>query len=177
MSKVTTFLWYDHQAEEAAKLYTSLVPNSRITDVTKYENADPSGATVTLVTFELDGQQFIGMNAGPEFKFNESVSIMVTCEDQTRSRPPVERPDGERRRGEHVWLAQGPLRPLLADRSEGIQPAHVVRQSGAVAACHSGNAPDAEDGRRQATGRVRWRRLARHSPEHFARGAEHVQTE
>ena len=82
MSKVTTFLWYDNQAEEAAKLYTSLVPNSRITDVTKHENADPSGATVTLVTFELDGQQFIGMNAGPEFKFNESVSIMVACEDQ-----------------------------------------------------------------------------------------------
>ena len=82
MQKVTTFLWYDTQAEEAAKLYTSLIPNSRIVDVTRYENADPNGATVGLVTFELGGQEYIAMNAGPEFKFNESISLMVTCESQ-----------------------------------------------------------------------------------------------
>ena len=65
MSKVTTFLWYDNQAEEAAKLYTSLVPNSKITDVTRHENAGPSG-TVTIVTFELDGQQFIVVSVAGE---------------------------------------------------------------------------------------------------------------
>ncbi len=81
MSKVTTFLWYDNQAEEAAKLYTSLIPNSKITDVTRYENAGPSG-NVTIVTFELDGQQFTAMNAGPAFKFTEAVSVMVSCDSQ-----------------------------------------------------------------------------------------------
>ena len=82
MDKIKTFLWYDNQAEEAAKLYTSLLPDSRITNVTKYENADPSGNTVTIVDFELAGRQFVAMNAGPMFKFNESISIMVDCEDQ-----------------------------------------------------------------------------------------------
>ena len=81
MQKVTTFLWYENQAEEAAKLYTSLIPDSRIVDVTRHENAGPSG-TVTLVTFELGGQQFIAMNAGPEFKFTEAISLMVSCESQ-----------------------------------------------------------------------------------------------
>jgi predicted 3-demethylubiquinone-9 3-methyltransferase (glyoxalase superfamily) len=81
MDKIKTFLWYDNQAEEAAKLYTSLFPDSRITNVTKYENAGPSG-TVTIVDFELAGREFVAMSAGPEFKFNESISIMVDCEDQ-----------------------------------------------------------------------------------------------
>ena len=80
--KVKTFLWYDNQAEEAAQLYTSLIPNSRVTKVTKYDNADPTGNTVTIVDFELAGRQFVAMNAGPMFKFNESISIMVDCEDQ-----------------------------------------------------------------------------------------------
>ena len=81
MDKFKTFLWYDNQAEEAAQLYTSLFPNSRITDVTKYEDAGPAG-TVTIVTFELGGREFVAMNAGPEFKFNESISILVDCESQ-----------------------------------------------------------------------------------------------
>jgi predicted 3-demethylubiquinone-9 3-methyltransferase (glyoxalase superfamily) len=82
MDKIKTFLWYDNQAEEAAQLYTSLFPDSRINGVTKHENADPSGNTVTIVDFTLAGRQFIAMNAGPMFKFNESISIMVDCEDQ-----------------------------------------------------------------------------------------------
>ena len=82
MDKIKTFLWYDNQAEEAAQLYTSLFPDSRITNVTKHENADPSGNTVTIVDFELAGRQFVAMNAGPMFKFNESISILVDCEDQ-----------------------------------------------------------------------------------------------
>jgi predicted 3-demethylubiquinone-9 3-methyltransferase (glyoxalase superfamily) len=82
VSKVSTFLWYDNQAEEAAKLYTSLIPNSRILDVQVMENADPNGMSVKVVTFELDGQQFQAMDAGPMFKFTEAVSIMITCDDQ-----------------------------------------------------------------------------------------------
>ena len=82
MDKIKTFLWFDNQAEEAAALYTSLFPDSRITDVTKYEDADPSGNTVTIVTFALAGREFVAMNAGPMFKFNEAISIAVDCDSQ-----------------------------------------------------------------------------------------------
>ena len=81
MQKIKTFLWYDNQAEEAAALYTSLFPNSKIVNVTKFENAGPAG-TVTVVDFVLDGVEFTAMNAGPEFKFNESVSLYVDCQSQ-----------------------------------------------------------------------------------------------
>lgn len=87
MSKISPFLWYDTQAEEAAKLYTSLFPNSKITSTTYYppEGAKAAGmpeGTVMTVSFELDGQKFTAMNAGPIFKFNESISFMVSCSSQ-----------------------------------------------------------------------------------------------
>jgi predicted 3-demethylubiquinone-9 3-methyltransferase (glyoxalase superfamily) len=81
MQKTKTFLWYDNQAEEAARLYTSLIPNSKIVKVTKFQNAGPSG-DVTIVDFELAGTEYTAMSAGPEFKFNESVSIVVDCQSQ-----------------------------------------------------------------------------------------------
>ena len=66
MPKITPFLWFDTEAEEAAKHYTSIFPNSRITDVTHYGSAGPSEAgTVMTVAFELDGQPFIALNGGP----------------------------------------------------------------------------------------------------------------
>jgi predicted 3-demethylubiquinone-9 3-methyltransferase (glyoxalase superfamily) len=71
MSSIATFLWFDSQAEEAARLYTSLVPNSRITDVSPMS-----------VSFELDGQRFMGLNGGPHYKFTEAASIFVSCESQ-----------------------------------------------------------------------------------------------
>lgn len=81
--KITTFLWYDDQAEEAAKFYTSLFKNSKITDVARYSDAGPGklGSVMTVV-FELEGQEFIALNGGPEFKFTEAISLMVECEDQ-----------------------------------------------------------------------------------------------
>ena len=81
--KITTFLWYDDQAEEAAKFYTSLFKNSKITDVARYSEAGPGklGSVMTVV-FELEGQEFIALNGGPEFKFTEAISLMVECEDQ-----------------------------------------------------------------------------------------------
>ncbi len=87
MSKITPFLWYDTQAEEAAKLYTSLFPNSKITSTTHYpaEGAKAAGmpeGSVMTVSFELDGLKFTAMNAGPVFKFNESVSFVVNCSSQ-----------------------------------------------------------------------------------------------
>jgi predicted 3-demethylubiquinone-9 3-methyltransferase (glyoxalase superfamily) len=83
MQRITPNLWFDSQAEEAANYYVSLFPNSRVTDVTRYTDAGPgeSGSVLT-VTFELDGQQFVGINGGPEFTFTEAVSFSVDCPDQ-----------------------------------------------------------------------------------------------
>ncbi|MEN9604718.1 MAG: hypothetical protein RJB39_403 [Candidatus Parcubacteria bacterium] len=84
MTKVTPFLWYDTQALEAAKLYTSIFPNSKILGQEEMENTGPDEKqTVQIVSFELDGSKFTAMNAGPMFKFNESISFMVDCKDQT----------------------------------------------------------------------------------------------
>ncbi len=83
MPMITPFLWYDTQAEEAAKLYTSIFPNSKITKVNRYEDAGPTRTErVTVVEFELDGQRFQAINAGPYFKFNESISFVVDCKSQ-----------------------------------------------------------------------------------------------
>lgn len=81
--KVTPFIWYESQAEDAAKLYVSLMPNSRIVDVARWGKGSPypEGAIMS-VTFELDGQQFIAFNGGAHFKINEAFSLFVNCEDQ-----------------------------------------------------------------------------------------------
>ena len=81
--KITPNLWFDTEAEEAAGFYTSVFENSRIVNVAHYTEAGPRPAgTVMTVEFELDGQRFIGINGGPEFKFDEAVSFQITCETQ-----------------------------------------------------------------------------------------------
>ena len=81
--KITTYLWYDGQAEEAAALYTSLFSDSRITDVQRYGEAGPGPAgSAMIVNFELAGQHFTALNGGPEFTFTEAASLYVDCEDQ-----------------------------------------------------------------------------------------------
>jgi len=77
MKKITPFLWFDTQAEEAMSFYVSIFKNSRVLGVTP--GAD---GRATSVNFELEGQEFIGFNAGPEFKFNEAISLFVDCKDQ-----------------------------------------------------------------------------------------------
>jgi len=85
--RIWPFLWFDSQAEDAAKFYTSIFPNSRIVAVTRYMEAGkeihkrPVGSAMT-VAFELDGQPFTALNGGPLFKFNEAVSFVVSCENQ-----------------------------------------------------------------------------------------------
>jgi predicted 3-demethylubiquinone-9 3-methyltransferase (glyoxalase superfamily) len=83
MPKITPFLWYDNQAEEAAALYTSVFPDSRIVSVTRYGEAGPGpvGSAMTVV-FVLEGQEFIALNGGPIFKFNEAVSFSIDCSSQ-----------------------------------------------------------------------------------------------
>jgi predicted 3-demethylubiquinone-9 3-methyltransferase (glyoxalase superfamily) len=83
MKKITPFLWFDTQAEEAANFYVSLFPNSRIDKVARYPEGTPGQAgTVMTVGFSLDGQDFTALNAGPHFKFNEAVSFVIACDDQ-----------------------------------------------------------------------------------------------
>ncbi|MEV1169387.1 VOC family protein [Nonomuraea sp. NPDC049784] len=83
MQKITTYLWFDNQAEEAAAFYTSLFKDSRVLDVQRYGEGGPGPAgTAMVVTFELAGQRFIALNGGPEFKFTEAISLYVDCDSQ-----------------------------------------------------------------------------------------------
>jgi predicted 3-demethylubiquinone-9 3-methyltransferase (glyoxalase superfamily) len=83
MPRITPNLWFDTEAEEAAKFYCSVFPNSEITNVVTYTESGP-GPTGTVVTvdFVLDGQQYTGINGGPAFTFTEAVSLLVNCADQ-----------------------------------------------------------------------------------------------
>lgn len=83
MQKITTFLWYDHQAEEAARFYTSLFDDSRIVSVQHYGEAGPGvPGTVMVVEFHLAGQRFLALNGGPVYTFNEAMSLSVDCASQ-----------------------------------------------------------------------------------------------
>jgi predicted 3-demethylubiquinone-9 3-methyltransferase (glyoxalase superfamily) len=87
MQKIVTYLWFDGRAEEAAKFYTSVFKNSRILDTVKYPSAaqEVSGqatGSVMTVEFEIEGQRFVGLNGGPEFKFSEATSFAIECDDQ-----------------------------------------------------------------------------------------------
>ena len=84
MQKITPFLWYAKEAEDAAKFYTALFPNSRITSITALPSESPSGppGSVKIVEFELFGQDFVAMSAGPLDPFNHAVSFVVNCADQ-----------------------------------------------------------------------------------------------
>jgi predicted 3-demethylubiquinone-9 3-methyltransferase (glyoxalase superfamily) len=80
---LTTCLWFDGQAEEAANHYTSIFKNSKLGRVGRYTEAGPGPAgSVLAVEFELNGQKFVGLNGGPEFKFNEAISFQVFCKNQ-----------------------------------------------------------------------------------------------
>ncbi|MGW4380195.1 VOC family protein [Kitasatospora sp. NPDC004531] len=84
--KITTFLWYDHQAEQAVEFYLSVFRDGRVTDVRRYSEAGPGTAgSVMLVEFELFGQRYRALNGGPVFTFNEAVSLQVDCDDQAEA--------------------------------------------------------------------------------------------
>jgi predicted 3-demethylubiquinone-9 3-methyltransferase (glyoxalase superfamily) len=83
MDKITPCLWFDTEGEEAANFYTSVFPNSRIVEIAHYDEGSPRPAgTVMTVAFELNGQSFTALNGGPDFKFNEAVSLQIDCKDQ-----------------------------------------------------------------------------------------------
>ncbi|MET1178918.1 VOC family protein [Peribacillus simplex] len=87
IQKITTNLWFDTQAEEAAKFYTSIFGNSKIGRITRYGNEGnqihgKQEGSVMTVEFELEGQAFVALNGGPQFKFTEAISFIIHCEDQ-----------------------------------------------------------------------------------------------
>jgi predicted 3-demethylubiquinone-9 3-methyltransferase (glyoxalase superfamily) len=89
MQKITPFLWFDHEAEDAVKFYTSIFKNSKVARILRYgeeaakisESGQPVGSVLTI-EFDLEGQKFTALNGGPQFKFNESVSFVVNCDTQ-----------------------------------------------------------------------------------------------
>jgi predicted 3-demethylubiquinone-9 3-methyltransferase (glyoxalase superfamily) len=83
MQKITPFLWFDKEAEEAANFYVSLFKNSKINSVSRYGDAGPGPkGSVMIVNFELDGQHFTALNGGPHYKFTPAISLFVNCETQ-----------------------------------------------------------------------------------------------
>ena len=83
MQKITPFLWFDGKAEEAMRFYVSIFKNSKVGAITRYGDAGPGPkGTVMVVTFQLDGQEFIALNGGPQFTFSPAISLVVNCETQ-----------------------------------------------------------------------------------------------
>jgi predicted 3-demethylubiquinone-9 3-methyltransferase (glyoxalase superfamily) len=83
MQKITPFLWFDNNAEEAMNFYTSIFKNSKVLSVTRYGESGPGPkGTVMTAVFQLEGQEFTALNGGPHFKFTEAVSFVVNCETQ-----------------------------------------------------------------------------------------------
>jgi predicted 3-demethylubiquinone-9 3-methyltransferase (glyoxalase superfamily) len=89
MQKITPFLWFDDNAEEAVKFYTSIFKNSKVgrilrysEEVAKVSQSGMSAGSVLTIEFEIEGQKFVALNGGPQFKFNESISFVVNCETQ-----------------------------------------------------------------------------------------------
>ena len=81
--RITPFLWFDSNAEEAVAFYTSVFKNSKVLTIARYGDAGPGPkGSVMTVEFELDGQRFVGLNGGPHFKFTEAISFVVNCETQ-----------------------------------------------------------------------------------------------
>ena len=119
MQKITPFLWYAKEAEEAARFYASIFPDSRVTRVTSLPSESPSGppGSVKIVDFVLFGQAFVAMSAGPLDPFNHAVSFVVNCDDQAE----IDRYWNALLRGRigrAMRLAQGSIRPVVADRSD-----------------------------------------------------------
>ncbi|MFN2521159.1 MAG: VOC family protein [Candidatus Limnocylindria bacterium] len=83
MQKITPFLWFDDNAEEAMNFYVSIFKNSKIHEVRRYDAGGPGpDGTVMTGTFQLEGQEFMALNGGPEFKFTQAISLFVNCETQ-----------------------------------------------------------------------------------------------
>ena len=115
MQKITPFLWFDGNAEEAMNFYVSVFKNSKVVSVMRYGEAGPGPkGTVMGVTFQLDGQQFHAVDGGPNFAFTPAISLFVNCETQQEVDDLWEQAFRRRRKAE-MRLAEGQVWPVLAD--------------------------------------------------------------
>jgi len=109
MQKITPFLWFNDKAEEAAHFYASIFKNAKIGNITRYSEASanasgrPAGSVMT-VAFQLDGQEFVALNGGPHFQFNEAVSFVVNCESQAEIDEYWKKLSGGGQEGQCGWL-------------------------------------------------------------------------
>jgi predicted 3-demethylubiquinone-9 3-methyltransferase (glyoxalase superfamily) len=97
--KITPFLWFDNQAEEAARLYVSVFPDSAVTSITP----GPDGAAL-VVEFRLAGQEFLALNGGPHFKFNEAISLSIACQSQAEVDVFWKKLSADESKGQCGWL-------------------------------------------------------------------------
>lgn len=105
MQKITTFLWFDNQAEEAMNFYVSIFKNAKVLSITRWGDAGPGPqGTVLLTKFQLEGQEFIALNGGPQFKFTEAISLVVNCETQAEVDEMWEKLSAGGEEGDCSWL-------------------------------------------------------------------------
>ena len=105
MQKITPFLWFDDQAEQAVNLYTSIFKNSKIGSIARYGEGGPRPAGMVMtITFQLDGQEFMALNGGPEFAFTEAISFFVNCETQAEIDELWEKLSAGGEKGRCGWL-------------------------------------------------------------------------
>lgn len=105
MQNITPFLWFDHQAEEAAHFYTTIFKNSKITSLSHYtEGGMGEPGTVMTVSFNLNGQEFTALNGGPMFKFNEAISFVINCDSQAEVDELWEKLSAGGEKGQCGWL-------------------------------------------------------------------------
>ena len=105
LQKITPFLWFDNQAEEAMNFYVSIFKNSKPERISRYGDAGPGPkGTVMVASFQLEGQKFIALNGGPHFKFTEAVSLLVNCETQNEVDTFWEKLSAGGHKGQCGWL-------------------------------------------------------------------------
>ena len=115
--KITPFLWFDQNAEEAVDLYRSLFDDVKVHGITRYPEGSPSPGTVITIDFEIAGQEVIALNGGPMYQFTEAFSFSVRADSQAEIDRLWEGLTANGGEPESVRLAQGPLRAVVADRA------------------------------------------------------------
>jgi len=125
MQRITPCLWFDDKAEDAARFYTSIVPDSKIVTVTHYGSAGPRPkGTVMTVVFQLNGQEFMALNGGPEFTFSPAVSFVIKCETQAEIDRCWDKLSADKSREQCGWLqdkfgVSWQIVPAILDRLVG----------------------------------------------------------
>ena len=153
--KITPMLWFDGQAEDAARLYVSVFEDAEIGHISRQPDGSP-----LVVEFTLAGQRFTALNGGPEYAFTPAISFVVDCDTQEEVDHYWDKlSEGGDPAGAAVRLAQGPVRRLLADRAAAARGVHERPRPGEGGAHDAGDAADEEAGHRGAQAGARRRRV------------------